>query len=114
KIVSVYDIDAKAYKAIADVKISNEAYFTPQPTEKLNWKTVIREREREGILSPFFNELKVLASPASKLAVAYGQKSKAIGQLLVDGGVAADTKAVNKVMETGFYHAYGPVNNFFE
>jgi len=114
KIVSVYDIDAKAYKAIADVKTANEAFFMPQPSEQLNWKTVIREKEKGSILTPFFNELKTLASPASQLAVAYGQKSKAIAQLLVDGGVAADTNAVNKVMETGFYHAYGPVNNFFE
>lgn len=107
-------MDAKSYKAIADVKAANESYFTPQPSEKLNWKTVIREREREAILAPFFNELKTLSSSASNLAVAYGQKSMAIGHLLVDGGVAADTKAVNKVMETGFYHAYGPVNNYFE
>ncbi len=114
KIVAVYDMDAKAYKAIADVKIASEAYFTPQPSEKLNWKTVIREREREAMLTPFFNELKTLNSSAAKLAVTYGLKSKAIGQLLVDGGVAADTNAVNKVMETGFYHSYGPVNNYFE
>ena len=114
KIVAVYDMQAKGYKAIADVKTANEAYFVPQPSAKLNWKTVIREREREAILSPFFNELKTLTSSASKLAVAYGLKSKAIGQLLVDGGVAADTNAVNKVMETGFYHSYGPVNNYFE
>ncbi len=114
KIVSVYDMQAKAYKAIADVKTANADYFLPQPSVKLNWKTVIREREREAILSPFFNELKTLTSSASKLAVAYGLKSKAIGQLLVDGGVAADTNAVNKVMETGFYHSYGPVNNYFE
>jgi len=114
KIVSVYDMDAKAYKAIEEVKAANVDYFLPQPSEKLNWKTVIREKERVAILSPFFNELKTLNSSASKLAVAYGLKSKAIGQLLVDGGVAADTNAVNKVMETGFYHSYGPVNNYFE
>tara|TARA_R110001583_G_scaffold73390_3_gene204302 strand:+ start:3115 stop:4446 length:1332 start_codon:yes stop_codon:yes gene_type:complete len=114
KIVAVYDMDAKAYKAIEEAKTANADYFVPQPSEKLNWKTVIREREREAILSLFFNELKTLNSPASKLAVAYGLKSKAIGQLLVDGGVAADTNAVNKVMETGFYHSYGPVNNYFE
>jgi 3-hydroxyacyl-CoA dehydrogenase len=114
KIVSVYDMDAKDYKAVEEVKTANADYFLPQPSEKLNWKTVIREREREAILAPFFNELNTLNSSASKLAVAYGLKSKAIGQLLVYGGVAADTNAVNKVMETGFYHSYGPVNNYFE
>ncbi|MRT94135.1 3-hydroxyacyl-CoA dehydrogenase family protein [Ancylomarina sp. 16SWW S1-10-2] len=114
KIVAVYNMDAKAYKDIEEVKIANADYFAPQPSVILDWKTVIREREREAMLAPFFKELKTLNSSAAKLAVAYGLKSKAIGQLLVDGGVAADTKAVNKVMETGFYHSYGPVNNYFE
>ncbi|RZT96101.1 3-hydroxyacyl-CoA dehydrogenase [Ancylomarina subtilis] len=114
RIVAVYDIEAKAYKAIADVKTANADYFEPKPSQELNWKTVIREKERGDILTAFFNELKTLNSPAAQLAVSYGKQSKAIGQLLVDGGVAADTNAVNKVMETGFYHAYGPVNTFFE
>jgi hypothetical protein len=32
----------------------------------------------------------------------------------VADNVAAHADDVNTVMLTGFYHAYGPINNFFE
>jgi hypothetical protein len=33
---------------------------------------------------------------------------------LVKDGVAADENDVNTVLLTGFYHAYGPVNAYFD
>ena len=33
--------------------------------------------------------------------------------MLADTNVAESTSDVNTVMETGFFHAYGPVNDFF-
>lgn len=49
----------------------------------------------------------------AKLAKDYGKKSKEIAQMLVDTHVAESVADVNTVMETGFFHAYGPINEYF-
>jgi hypothetical protein len=49
----------------------------------------------------------------AKLAQAYGSKSKSIGKYLVSSAVAKCEEDVNKVLMTGFFHAYGPINNYF-
>jgi hypothetical protein len=48
------------------------------------------------------------------LAKTYNQRSNEIGSLLVDSGVANNADDVNTVMLTGFYHAYGPINNYLK
>jgi hypothetical protein len=47
------------------------------------------------------------------MAVDYGKNSGKIGQLLVDMNVADSEKDVNTVLLTGFFHAYGPINEYF-
>ena len=49
----------------------------------------------------------------AKLALKYGARSNEIGKALVADGVAANDDDVNTVMLTGFFHAYGPVNGYF-
>jgi hypothetical protein len=49
----------------------------------------------------------------AKLAVDYGQRSNAIGRNLVADNVAHNEADVNTVLLTGFFHAFGPVNNYF-
>jgi hypothetical protein len=48
------------------------------------------------------------------LAKKYNQRSNEIGKALVNDGVAASDQDVNTVMLTGFYHAYGPINNYLK
>jgi hypothetical protein len=60
-----------------------------------------------------FSQLHQLQSLGARLAQTYGSKSKAIGKHLVSSGVAKCDEDVNKVLMTGFFHAYGPINNFF-
>lgn len=50
----------------------------------------------------------------AKLAREYGRRSKEIGLGLVRDGVARNDADVNTVMLTGFYHAYGPINGYFD
>ena len=50
----------------------------------------------------------------AELALAYGRKSKEIGLGLVKDGVAAKEDDVNTVLLTGFFHAYGPINDYFD
>ena len=55
-----------------------------------------------------------MATPGAELARAYGRRSKEIGLGLVKDKVAAREDDVNTVLLTGFYHAYGPINAYFD
>jgi hypothetical protein len=46
------------------------------------------------------------------LALAYLKRSKEIGNQLVDQGVANKAEDVNGVLLNGFYHLYGPINDY--
>jgi len=60
-----------------------------------------------------FNQINQMNTLGAKLAQAYGSKSKSIGKYLVSSAVAKCEEDVNKVLMTGFFHAYGPINNYF-
>jgi hypothetical protein len=57
--------------------------------------------------------MKDMDTPGAKLAVEYGKRSNAIGRKLVADKVAFNESDVNTVLLTGFFHAYGPVNGYF-
>jgi len=44
--------------------------------------------------------------------LAYLKNSKEIGEKLVKSGVAKTADDVNNVLLNGFYHLYGPVNDY--
>jgi hypothetical protein len=48
----------------------------------------------------------------AKLAKAYLENSKQIGEFLVKTGVAKSAQDVNDVLLNGFYHLYGPINDY--
>ena len=50
----------------------------------------------------------------SKLTKDFVLNSKNIGLKLVADGVTDKEEHVNTVMLTGFFHAYGPINNYFK
>ena len=58
--------------------------------------------------------MKTMETPGAALALRYGRRSREIGLQLVDDGVARSAADVNTVLLTGFFHAYGPINEFFE
>ena len=62
----------------------------------------------------FFNDLKASDAMGARLAIDYGRRSKAIGKALVADGVAHKDEDVNTVLLTGFFHVYGPINNYFD
>jgi 3-hydroxyacyl-CoA dehydrogenase len=83
------------------------------PSAAVAWKNVIRMKNKEELLAAHFESLKKAGTPGAKLAVEYGARSCAIGKKLVTDQVALSEKDVNTVMMTGFFHAYGPVNEYF-
>ena len=50
----------------------------------------------------------------AELAKAYFKASKAIGEGLVTDGVANSPENVNGVLASGFYHLYGPINDYMD
>lgn len=113
RIKEVYDLGSQKYIATESIEMECAAILGELPTLKIYWKSVVRDKNKAKILQKFFEELHQIDSVGANIAVAYGKNSKAIGQMLADTNVAESTSDVNTVMETGFFHAYGPVNDFF-
>ncbi len=110
--VAIYDPDKKGYVPIDDLKEKADEYLGSLPECIPAWKSVIREKGKEDILKGYFIALKRVSSNGSDLAVRYIERSKEIGKKLIADNVAANETDVNTVMLTGFFHAYGPINDF--
>ena len=85
------------------IVIANAATFTDQITGE----------DKNQVFSEFFATMKSMPDFGAKLAMEYGKRSNEIGHLLVSSGVANKEEDVNTVMLTGFFHAYGPINDYF-
>ncbi|MBI9039127.1 MAG: 3-hydroxyacyl-CoA dehydrogenase family protein [Bacteroidales bacterium] len=111
--VAVYDPEKKEYHSISEFKEKCDEKLGPLPDSTVSWKSIIRRRDKEELLEKFFTSLKSLQSLGARLAIKYGKRSNEIGKVLVSTKVAHNENDVNTVMLTGFFHAYGPVNSFF-
>ena len=113
KPVAVFDIDKGVYIPFTEIqqKADEKLGHLPVPPA---WKSVVGNILKESILQSYFSELKTLGGSGAELAKAYALKSCAIGRKLVSDGVAFSGKDVNTVLLTGFFHAYGPINNYLD
>jgi 3-hydroxyacyl-CoA dehydrogenase len=110
----IYDIAAKAYVPLAGIAPRCDERLGPLPASGKPWKSVIQIADRPGYLQGYFRDLRAMATLGARLAKGYGRKAKEAGLELVREGVAQKDEDVNTVMLTGFYHAYGPVNSYFD
>lgn len=111
KVVGVIDPEKKDYVSIQEIQKSVEEKLGPMPVPPA-WKAVLTLPEKEDVLRSYFREIKSSASPGSKRTLEYALNSRRIGLHLVETKVAFNEKDVNTVLLTGFFHAYGPVNDF--
>jgi len=109
---AIYDIQTGDYVSL-DEADKNAGEFLGSLPESFNWKQVNFSPKKNELLEDFFKGLREMDTNGARMAKAYGLNSKAIGELLVDSKVADTEEDVNKVLVTGFYHAYGPINNYF-
>ncbi len=112
KPVAIYDPDKKQYVNIADFSANCENKLGAVPTSIKPWKAVVGNPAKEEIFKQYFAELKTMDTFGAKLAVNYAMRSKQIGVKLVSDKVAYCEKDVNTVLLTGFFHAYGPINDY--
>jgi 3-hydroxyacyl-CoA dehydrogenase len=110
----IFDPATRAYVPLAEIAARCDERLGPLPTSGKPWKGVISMPDKAGYLDIYFHELRGMKTLGAELAVSYGRNAKEIGLGLVKDGVARRDEDVNTVMLTGFYHAYGPVNAYFD
>jgi 3-hydroxybutyryl-CoA dehydrogenase len=109
----IFDPGTGAYSPTAEVAARCDERLGPLPVSAKPWKGVIVLPDRAAYLDGYFRELRSLKTLGAELALAYGRKAMEIGLGLVKNGVARSNEDVNTVLLTGFYHAYGPINDYF-
>ncbi len=113
KIISIFNLSENKYIDLSDFKEKCDKYLGSLPQTLAIWKQVVASAEKEEILKNHFSEIKNLNTKGSLMALNYGKKAVEIGKKLVENKVANSEKDVNTVMLTGFFHAYGPINEYF-
>ncbi|MEI8202180.1 MAG: 3-hydroxyacyl-CoA dehydrogenase family protein [Bacteroidota bacterium] len=114
KVVAVYDVNTKSYVAIADFQAKCDESLGMVPDSIKPWKAVVGNPKKEEIFTTYFKELNQTDSFGVQLAKKYALRSKEIGLNLVKDKVAFTENDVNTVLLTGFFHAYGPINNYLD
>ncbi len=112
KPVKVYDPEKDAYVSIDSLQDECDAFIGPLPESHKPWKSVIRLPEKDVLLANYFGELKTMNQNGAKIALNYLENAKNIGLQLVDSKIARNAEDVNTVMMTGFFHAYGIINDY--
>ncbi|MEI7499023.1 MAG: 3-hydroxyacyl-CoA dehydrogenase family protein [Bacteroidota bacterium] len=108
---AIFDPEIKAYVTISDFqsKVDEKLGSMPVPPA---WKVVVGSKTKDEMLRGYFDQLKPQSGLGAGLAKGYAKRSCAIGLQLVNSGVAFNENDVNTVLLTGFFHAYGPINNY--
>jgi len=112
KPVAIYDINKNQYVLFAELQTSCEEKLGKLPSSVQTWKTIVGSKSKDELLRNYFNDLKKTETLGAEIARNYAIKSKTIGLKLVSDKVASNENDVNIVLLTGFYHAYGPINDY--
>jgi len=111
--VAVYNKEKKEYVPIADFQAACDEKLGKLPGTIKPWKALLGDPAKEQTLKTYFDELNGMNTMGANLAKDYGKRSREISLKLVSDNVAHNEKDVNTVLLTGFYHAYGPINEYF-
>ncbi len=112
KPVSVIDKHTGNYVDIDSFHKAANTWLGDVPAEVLPWKALVKVSDKDIILIPAFKALQVSPAQGAGLAVAFALNSRETARKLVTDGVAHNDKDVNTVLLTGFFHAYGPINDY--
>jgi len=111
KPIEVYDLAKQQYVSIQVLTHQANEYLEVQ-TQGYSWDQLSHSKYTRQHLNDYFSQLIKENSTGARLAYAYLKAMKKIGLSLKDFGVTDSVEYVNTVMEKGFYHLYGPVNDF--
>jgi hypothetical protein len=82
------------------------------PEGTFPWRNLLMDPKKDEKLTIYFKNLNASNTLGAKSAKAYLKNSKEIGEFLVKSGVAKSAQDVNNVLLNGFYHLYGPINDY--
>jgi len=114
KPVSVYNKETGTYVGLDTIAPGRDPWIGEMPSSGMPWKNLIKVVNKEEVLKPHFDALRGMNSNGAGLALGYARNSREIALKLVSSGVAHNDKDVNTVLLTGFFHAYGPINDFVQ
>jgi 3-hydroxyacyl-CoA dehydrogenase len=112
KPVAVLDKPSGSYIEISAFREKADSWLGTIPTEVLPWKALVKVRDKGAALKPAFKALQDAGTEGASLAIAYALNSRETARKLVADGVAHSSNDVNTVLLTGFFHAYGPINDY--
>ncbi|KAF0199862.1 MAG: 3-hydroxyacyl-CoA dehydrogenase [Bacteroidetes bacterium] len=110
--VAVYSIEKGDYAATEGFAAKADAWLGALPATAMPWKNLVKAADKDAMAALAFADYKKSGDTGASLALAYARRSREIGAKLVSDGVAHSAADVNTVLLTGFFHAYGPVNDF--
>ncbi len=114
KPVAVFDIEAKEYVPFDPAGWTGKVdqLLGPLPAGHAPWKVLSRDNARESKLVNYFSQLAATDTLGAALARTYHIRSREIGLKLVADGVADQAEHVNGVLLNGFFHVFGPINDY--
>ncbi len=110
--VAVYNPESKTYQEISEFEETVKSFLDTPAKNIPAWKSLLMDRDKEQALDSYFNAVSDSDTKAAELTKQYIARSREIGKQLVADNVANTDDDVNKVMLTGFYHLYGPINEY--
>lgn len=110
--IGVFDPEAGNYDDNNDLNKAVDEHLGKLPDSHKPWRAVIGDPDKDISLKTYFSELNTLSTNGGDLARRYLKTSKEIGLKLVYDKIAKTKEDVNTVMLTGFFHAYGPINEY--
>jgi 3-hydroxyacyl-CoA dehydrogenase len=112
KPVAVIDKTTGTYIEFSTFREKADSWLGSVPTEVLPWKSLVKSADKDSVLKSAFKALQNAGTEGSSFAIAYSLNSRKNARKLVSDGVAHNEKDVNTVLLTGFFHAYGPINDY--
>ena len=113
KPVAIFDPTTKTYMSLAEPWAKDaDGLLGAHPDPALSWKALSRDPGKEAKLKAYFGSFEGKPGLGVALARKHFHASRAAGQGLVDRGVAQRPQDVNDVLTLGFFHLYGPINDY--
>jgi 3-hydroxyacyl-CoA dehydrogenase len=112
--VAVYDMDKKEYVPFTALQPKCDPWLGEMPSNWKPWKAVNFDSNKNNVLEQYFGTISGMHTKGAVMAKDYINKSRQIGLKLVSDKVAHNENDVNTVLLTGFFHAYGPINEFLK
>ncbi|MBU0473614.1 MAG: 3-hydroxyacyl-CoA dehydrogenase family protein [Bacteroidetes bacterium] len=112
RIIGIFDYYNNTYVDYDAVSKKMDLVIGKLPNNHIIWKEIIKVKDRDDLLKTYFENLSLDRTLGSIIAKKYMKGTREIGLKLVEQKVAKTERDVNDVMLTGFFHSYGPINNF--